>query len=173
MSLAKKKSRIVLWILFLAFMSGVFYFSSQIAEDSMGVSGRVLSAVFRRLLPMYDRFPNVWQSELLRYYQNIIRKLAHFTEYAVLGTLLALLWSCYPYSDKRRILLSLGMSVLCACADEFLQLFILGRGARITDVGIDILGSVIGITMVMLFKHIINLRVRAIIAATRESPGNI
>ena len=73
----------------------------------------------------------------------IIRKLAHFTEYFVLGILV--INACKYNSVKDIIKLSILICLLYACSDEIHQLFIKGREGKIFDVCIDTLGSLTGI----------------------------
>nr|MBP3258908.1 VanZ family protein [Bacilli bacterium] len=73
----------------------------------------------------------------------IVRKMAHFTEYLILGILV--INACKYNSIKDMIKLSILICILYACTDEIHQLFIQGRGGRIFDVLIDTLGSLTGI----------------------------
>ena len=73
----------------------------------------------------------------------IVRKMAHFTEYLILGILV--INACKYNSVKDMIKLSILICILYACTDEIHQLFIQGRGGRIFDVLIDTLGSLTGI----------------------------
>jgi len=73
----------------------------------------------------------------------LVRKLAHFSEYAVLGVLMYLLFS----TPQRR---SRGVLPAAAClgtagVDEFLQRFAEDRAPALRDVGIDFAGSCLGI----------------------------
>ena len=62
----------------------------------------------------------------------VLRKLAHLTEYAILGALL-------------RPLLSLALAALYAASDEVHQHFVEGRHAAPLDVAIDTVGALAGI----------------------------
>lgn len=80
-----------------------------------------------------------------------VRKLAHFTEFACLGALLA-----WWFAMRQRSVLwgALG-GVLVACADETIQRFIPGRGPSLRDVCIDTAGMVFGLVLLCAFvkKH--------------------
>lgn len=77
---------------------------------------------------------------------GLLRKAAHFTEFACLGILLAWLFSML---DK-----SLALALLCAVAvagiDETIQYFVPNRGPGIKDVLIDSAGALAGIALVLL-----------------------
>lgn len=70
-----------------------------------------------------------------------IRKLAHFSEFSVLGALLA--WICGMLGKKFYWPLFLG--VAAACADETIQRFVPDRGPSIKDVMLDTCGVAFGI----------------------------
>lgn len=70
-----------------------------------------------------------------------LRKLAHFSEFTCLGALWC--WLVGMYSGRnlwKPLVLGLGV----ACVDECIQIFVPGRGPRVTDVGIDFLGVCLG-----------------------------
>lgn len=82
----------------------------------------------------------------------LVRKTAHFTEYAILGALfyLNLRQSSKLNAPKKKILLSIILSFLYAITDEIHQLFTPGRSAQFQDVLIDTLGASFGILIVHL-----------------------
>ena len=86
--------------------------------------------------------------------QHILRKLAHFTEFACLGLLLS--WLMYMLYKPRWecVALPLLTGILVAAVDETIQFFIPERGPRISDVGIDTLGVLLGIVLINVFISI-------------------
>lgn len=81
---------------------------------------------------------------------HIIRKTAHFTEYAVLGGLLAVIWLVLLGGRRGALplILLLGQSV--PLADETIQLFVPGRSGEVRDVLLDIAGVVFGLVAMRL-----------------------
>lgn len=78
--------------------------------------------------------------------EGILRKIAHFVEFACLGGLLCWLFSML---DKHRLLaLACGFGV--ACVDETIQRFVPGRGPRFTDVLLDSAGVACGMAVLLL-----------------------
>ena len=75
----------------------------------------------------------------------VIRKVAHFTEFAAIG---GLLLSCAYCFDRRRphrfYAYVLFAGLLAAVIDETIQLFVEGRAGMIVDVWIDLGGVVFG-----------------------------
>ena len=76
---------------------------------------------------------------------HLIRKAAHFAEYAVLGALVFLA------ADVRHGLwFAPCFGLLSALADETIQLFAAGRSGQITDVWLDFAGFLVGWLFVLL-----------------------
>ena len=71
----------------------------------------------------------------------IIRKLAHFIEYFILGILVINFITRY---DKK-IIIAILLCIIYATSDEIHQIFVTGRSCQITDIMIDSLGSIMGI----------------------------
>lgn len=83
----------------------------------------------------------------------LVRKTAHFTEYAILGSLFFLnlkSWQRPKSSTSMNILLSLIFSFLYACTDELHQIFVPGRSAQFRDILIDTLGASFGVLITYL-----------------------
>lgn len=76
----------------------------------------------------------------------IVRKLAHFSGFAVLGALLFCTFHFWnAVSTLRCFALSLGSAVAVAVTDELIQIFSNGRSASVVDVIIDTSGSAVGL----------------------------
>ncbi len=73
----------------------------------------------------------------------LVRKLAHFTEYAVLGVLMFVLF--LQPDGGGRYLLPMGLCLSSAAIDEGLQLLAVDRGPALRDVILDFTGSCAGI----------------------------
>jgi VanZ family protein len=69
----------------------------------------------------------------------VLRKIAHFCEYAVLGLLLV--------RATRREVLAFGIGVLYAASDELHQHFVPGRHAAVRDVAVDAGGVLAGLVV--------------------------
>lgn len=92
----------------------------------------------------------------------LVRKLAHMTEFALLGAFwtaaLKRMESGGCSSKKERLSYTLLICVLTAMTDETIQAFVPGRGSLVTDVWIDALGAAIGIG-ISWFKPFRTLRI--------------
>ena len=80
----------------------------------------------------------------------LVRKLAHFTEYFILGGLLYLDWRLL---NRGRVILPLGAGLIFAAADEYLQTFIPGRGGEILDTLLDFCGVAAAFTAALLLRR--------------------
>lgn len=77
---------------------------------------------------------------------GLLRKLAHFAEFGLLGTELTLLLRLRGIKGMHNICLSALTAFFIAAADETIQIFS-GRGAQISDVLLDFAGGVTGILL--------------------------
>lgn len=132
----------VLWMLL------IFGFSSQNALRSGAVSSRTLRRVLAVITPGWSSMTKGQRSRRVMACHRLFRKLGHFTEYAVLGIFLTLLFR--PWDKKRqprpvlRYGLPLLVALLYAASDELHQRFVPGRSCELRDVLIDLSGALFG-----------------------------
>ena len=81
---------------------------------------------------------------------GLLRKIAHFTEFACLGVCLRWFWGMLETKRLKPFFCALGMAFLTACIDEAIQIFVPLRGPGIKDVLIDTAGALTGITVLTL-----------------------
>jgi VanZ family protein len=107
------------------------------------------SQIFRPLLLWV--FPNL-SEEWVAAIHLFMRKLAHFSEYAVLGILSARAFSSSSYYFIKRhwFRVALLLVTCCALLDEFHQSFVPSRTASIFDSAIDVSG---GLTALLFFRN--------------------
>lgn len=117
----------------------IFSNSAQAAEVSGAASGRVL-AWLQSLLTRIG-FPGLAQ----RLTDHILRKLAHFAEYTLLGFWLMLCLRVYTRRFVRHISWPVLFGLLVALIDETIQLFSEGRSSQLTDVWLDFSGVMAGL----------------------------
>ena len=88
---------------------------------------------------------------------GLLRKLAHFSEFACLGFLLARL--AYLKQERGRHLISLALlgGMTAACIDETIQILTPDRGPSLVDVWIDTGGVVSGIITLFVINYLTNL----------------
>ena len=83
---------------------------------------------------------------------GLLRKLAHLSEFACLGFLLA--WYAWLRGERSFHLLCAALlgGLLTACVDESIQMLTPDRGPSLVDVWIDTCGVVIGLTALFVIK---------------------
>lgn len=84
---------------------------------------------------------------------HLIRKMAHMSEFALLG----LLWTALLLQIKQihlsaALALAGCFALLVALTDETIQLFSPGRGSQVTDVWIDFAGACLGILLAWILR---------------------
>ena len=82
---------------------------------------------------------------------GLLRKLAHFTEFACLGMCLTWRMRMLEKTLSRAVLLG----VSAACVDETIQRFVPDRGPSIFDVGIDTCGVLTGMTLLLIGHYFV------------------
>lgn len=137
----RKKKNIALGLL-IAWMVVIFVFSAMPGEVSSEQSQLLVSLFSFLGIDVESKF-----GEMAHF---IVRKGAHFTEYAILY-FLAFNYLRYYFKSTKAYLMALVFVFLYACTDEFHQLFVEGRAGRFVDVLIDTAGGTfaMGITYVL------------------------
>lgn len=79
--------------------------------------------------------------------EHMVRKLAHFCEYALLGLLMAATVRIWRGQIKSDFFMVLFFGLLVPVSDEFLQLFVAGRTGLVQDVLLDFSGFIAGMVL--------------------------
>lgn len=131
--------KIILWALVIGLMVTIFAFSHQPSDMSQDLSDWLLNDILLFFKIEVDM-------PTLEFLSVAIRKLAHFSIYALLGFLLYLLmgvgYSIKPCKSVNRALVT---SLFYAITDEVHQLFVPGRSGMAKDVFIDFAGATVGV----------------------------
>ena len=146
--------RAILIILLLATFTRIFCFSNQNGTKSSGVSRKVTEIVTSNMKKVQN-MPKNEKELFLEHTEKIIRKLAHFSIYTVVGLLMMSLMNTYKLKQNKRIWISFIVGVLYASSDEIHQYFVPGRSARFFDVMIDSAGVCFGICIVIFILWIV------------------
>ena len=130
------------FIVLILWMIVIFSFSSADANKSTGTSDKVITT----MIEIKDKItnnetPNNEKEIIVKNSSFYIRKIAHITEYLILGFLTFNLLKQYSVTN---IYYAIGLSILYSCTDEFHQLFINGRSGSFRDVLIDAIGILLG-----------------------------
>lgn len=136
------------WILYIMLGLIVFFIWDNSLQNGGTSDG--FSLIFAEwLAPIADKlgfYGNIWALN------RIVRKLAHLTEFTILGGVLYVVLR--RYIEYGTVVKTIGVGIVIACLDEFIQLFSLGRSSQFSDVLIDTIGIIIGILVVKLAYYI-------------------
>lgn len=123
------------WTLLFAWMGIIFMFSAD--SNSGDTSGGILEVIAGLLSGILGPL-GPEERDILHL---LLRKTAHFTEYAVL----ALLWVGVLPPGPRRLLLAWGLATGYAVTDEIHQAFVPERGPSPFDVLVDATGAAVAL----------------------------
>lgn len=145
--------RTILIILLIGTFSLIFGFSSQDAKKSSDISRKVTESITKPIKSIQEK-SEAEKENILDKIESIVRKIAHFSIYTLVGFLLMSLFETYNLKEINRLSYSLILGVIYASSDEIHQCFTPGRGSQVTDVIIDTMGVLLGILLVMLVVKI-------------------
>ncbi len=134
MSTKRKIGAIIFWILTAAVAVIIFSFSGENGNESQQVSQNFLSLIIEYIGNIVSH--------------NVLRKIAHFSEYAALG--FSVCGAIYFTFDKNKFYIPLIPCVLYAASDEIHQYFVPERACRLFDIFVDSCGSLFGIFVFLL-----------------------
>ena len=139
--------RVIYGILAILWMGIIYSFSAKTGTQSAGTSGGVTRLLLNIFYPQYNDLPYDMSVRIFETCHFVIRKLAHFTEYAILAELVMLFAA--TFTDNGVITWKTGFIIVLLCGlyaagDEFHQMFVGGRSPQIRDVIIDTLGALTG-----------------------------
>lgn len=136
------------WILYIVLCLIVFFIWDNSLQNGGTSDG--FSLIFAKwIAPIANKlgfYGNIWSLN------RIIRKLAHLTEFTILGGVLYVVLR--RYIEYGTVVKTIGVGIVIASLDEFIQLFSLGRSSQLSDVLIDTVGIIIGISVVKLTYYI-------------------
>ena len=135
----------------------IFGFSGQNGEQSGSLSHLISEKCVEIINSLSGKHWTVlMQEQLAVYFEHPIRKFAHFSEYAVMGILVYILWKSKITARKKLFLLVTIWVFLSAAADEFHQLFVPGRYGCFADVCLDTCGGIFGFLLMLLWETMRN-----------------
>lgn len=134
----------VKWLLLILWMIVIFSFSNQNGQASQNVSDGLLFNILNFL-------PFNLSADIISILSILIRKMAHFIEYAILGFLIKICLDDFKLNYV--FIIALFLSFSYAFLDEVHQLFIAGRSFGYMDIMIDTMGALSGIWLAKVLIH--------------------
>lgn len=166
---------IILTVAVLVNMAIIYFFSEESVEDSGNRSTGIVEKIMHLLHPDYDSLDWSTRMDIMASTHRLVRKLAHFAEFGLLGFLSAWL---VTYVNRRKKwvrawlewLIPTVFCLLYAASDEIHQIFS-NRGASVKDVLIDFAGAVTGILFMRAIVAIVRAAKRRRERRTCETPA--
>ena len=141
----RTKKRLTLCITLIVLNLALIWGNSLLSGDESGaMSGSVMQWVMAALhLP----------AEMTDTVHHLIRKAAHFSEFACLSILLT--WLCGMLGERgfHLVCLPIWGGMTAALIDETIQLFSPDRGPSLVDVWIDTSGAAVGMMLLLIGHH--------------------
>jgi len=135
-----KKRMILCSVLLAAVLMFIWGNSLTTGADSGAMSGRLMAWI--------NTFLHVGEAHM-QILHLVIRKMAHFTEFACLGLLLAWLFGMMGEKKGHLFCMPLLCAMAAACADETIQVFVPDRGPSPIDIWVDTCGAAVGIAVLL------------------------
>ncbi len=132
----------------------IFSFSAEDGTTSKRTS-EVISEFILNNFTDYKNMSETQAKEVLKATTKVIRKLAHYCIYIIVGMLLmGIGYTFYNIGDGNKFLFSQGFGIVYATSDEIHQLFVDGRSGEIKDVMLDSFGVFTGILITIMIVKI-------------------
>ena len=147
------------WMPAAILMLVIYQFSSKTAD----LSGESSLAISKAVLHFYETISKIqWQQgyreEILGVLDHVVRKTAHFTEYAILAATFSFHFTVWRKKAWQRIALPVLLAGLYAAGDEYHQTFVAGRSGQVSDVLLDTTGAFVGALIFFLLVYLLQKR---------------
>lgn len=152
-----KIQRIIFAILTIATFVTIFIFSNQNGEES-GSTSRKFTKKMIEILQLDKKLSESEKENLIENSQFVIRKLAHFSIYTIVGINIFGFINTYDIKKKNKIVVALLVGIIYAISDEIHQMFSGGRTPAVRDIVIDSCGVLFGICVFMFLNRIIKYK---------------
>ncbi len=149
------KRKIIFIILSVLWMIVIFWYSSRNSELSTSDSQAVGLTIGNITIDDFEQWTTDEQYQYAASIDHPVRKIAHFSEYCILGILLMGAW--YDSNKKKAVIVLFPFltGLIYAATDELHQLLVSGRAGMVSDVIIDGSGVLAGVLLSMLLIFII------------------
>ncbi len=149
---------LIFTLITIAWMLLVFTYSHRPGPDSQHDSYDVGMMTGRIVIDDFEEWSFVDQFTFAMKVDHPLRKLAHFTEYFILATLLVGAVDNRNRKRRLRLLIPWAVAAFYAVTDEVHQFFIPGRNCNVIDVLIDSAGAFVGVLISVLVVDAVGRR---------------
>ena len=155
-NIQKKNTKYIIcfyWTILVLYLAIIYFFSSQNGAKSHEVSAGLLQYLKVLILFIPGNMLE-FLSGVVKNYEYVLRKTAHFTEYLVLALIFYKAIVVSSAKTKNSLKITLIFCFLYAVSDEVHQIFVSGRAFAVKDIIIDTAGATLGVSTIYLTKFI-------------------
>ena len=131
----------------------IFSFSADTGQESGEMSGEITEAILSVIGVTEENTPPADYEGIKENAHFLIRKLAHFSEYCLLGASLCVFFHTFSIQPRISCAVSFAISAAYALLDEWHQAFVPDRGPGMRDVLIDGAGALFGVLIASLAAY--------------------
>ncbi len=154
------KLKYISWLPAALIMVIIFSFSSKPATISGESSLKISHTILHTYETITDQpYEEDTRQQVLLELDHIVRKSAHFTEYALLAAAWFYHFILHRKGNRMGAILSILITSVYAASDEFHQTFVAGRSGQLSDVLLDSCGAAAG-ALFFLFLLTISKKLR-------------
>ena len=150
---------IISWILVILWMFNIYYLSSMDSELSNTKSKDTINTVVESSVVITNK--DISKDNLNSIVNGLnkpLRKCMHSFVFFVLVILFINAFNNSNIGNYKCYLLSILLSFIYACFDEFHQLYVTGRTCQFMDIGIDMIGVLIGVLVFYIYGLLVKVR---------------
>jgi len=145
--------KLIAWLLVVTWTGILFFFSSQTATQSTVLSGDTIRALLTIFKPEFLTMSTLQQTQLVAGLQNVVRNTAHFLSYFLLAALCTIAILQHNFKKGQQAALTLLLCMGYALTDETHQLFVAGRAFELSDLALDLCGTLMGVILVLIVRR--------------------
>lgn len=152
------KKRIVISLILLLILIMLIFISWKFSDENGIQSNDLSTKIAKKIEYALDNHfyinhkDTFWKTT----FNQIVRKAAHFIEYAVIGSVMCLMFNVAIGRAWVAALISIALSPAFGLIDEYHQMFSSMRTPRLLDVYIDTIGILFGVIIVTVFFLVSN-----------------
>ena len=150
---------IISWILIILWMFNIYYLSSMDSELSNTKSKDTINTVVESsVVVIYKDISKDNLNSIVNVLNKPLRKCMHSFVFFILVILFINAFNNSNIRNYKCYLFSVFLSFMYACFDEFHQLYVVGRTGQYMDIGIDMIGVLIGVLVFYIYGLLVNDR---------------
>ena len=148
------------WVLVVLWMFNIYYLSSMDSELSNTKSKDTINTVVESSVVVTNK--DISKDNLniiVNVLNKPLRKCMHSFVFFVLVILFINAFNNSNIRNYKCYLFSIVLSFIYACFDEFHQLYVIGRTGQLMDIGIDMIGVLIGVLVIYIYRLFVKVRI--------------